>query len=150
MPKRGPKPKLKPFDPSAIRGRPRAPRGLGKAERVAWNEFSDVLQERGVLTRGDGVFVEMLACTLVSWRASIRAEAEAGPTTESGSVLGFKESPEAAAAGRKTRALLTLLIEGGLTPRSRGDVWSGSGAAASQPGGSLRGQWAEILNRRIP
>jgi phage terminase small subunit len=124
--KRGPKPTLKTFDPVTNPGMPSMPTTLQDDASAAWDQLAEVLGERGTVTPGDVFSMEMLAEALVRWRRDVVAEADVGPVTESGAVPGFKESPESQALGRSTKILLSLLVQHGLTPRSRLDVRSSS------------------------
>ncbi len=150
MSKPGPKPRLKSFDPVSLAGRPRKPEGLDDAASLAWDELVSVLEERGTLTPGDGIALEMLTKILVNWRENFSAAVDAGPTTESGHVPGFKESPESQALGRSTKALLTLLIEFGMTPRSRYDVRPGAGTPIAGPLGGGYASWMPHLRKKTP
>jgi phage terminase small subunit len=132
MAKRGPKPRLKAFEPVASPGMPAKPAGLDDATSRAWDELAVMLAERDSLTPGDAIALEMLAAAVAGWRIALAAAAEAGPATESAGGASFKESPENLALGRLTKYLLGLLQEFGLTPRSRRDVKSiGQSSAAS-------------------
>jgi P27 family predicted phage terminase small subunit len=126
MARRGPKPRLKAFDPVTSPGMPSKPAGLDDATSKAWDELAVILAERDSLTPGDAIALEMLASALAGWRIALSAAAEAGPATESAGGASFKESPEALGLARTTKYLLTLLQEFGLTPRSRLDVRSSS------------------------
>jgi phage terminase small subunit len=142
MAQRGPKPALKTFDPVTNPGMPSKPTTLQDDASQAWDQLAEVLGERGTATPGDVFSMEMLAEALVRWRRDVLAEALVGPVTESGAVPGFKESPESQALGRSTKTLLALLVQHGLTPRSRLDVRSTGNPS------SAAGYWAAKLKTK--
>ncbi len=142
MARRGPKPRLKAFDPVTSPGMPNKPAGLDDATSKAWDELAVMLAERDSLTPGDAIALEMLASAVAGWRIALAAATEAGPATESAGGASFKESPEALGLARSTKYLLTLLQEFGLTPRSRLDVRSiGNPSSAA-------GYWAAKLKTK--
>jgi phage terminase small subunit len=121
---------------------PSKPTTLDSDASAAWDQLAEVLGERDTVTPGDVFALEMLTEALVRWRRDVKAEADAGPATESGAVPGFKESPESQALGRSTKTLLALLVEHGLTPRSRRDVRSSGNPS------SAAGYWAAKLKTK--
>jgi P27 family predicted phage terminase small subunit len=83
-----------------------------------WDRLISILTERRIISRADGMALELLCLTYASWRTVMAAMAESGPATETGSG-GFKLSPESIAADRLGKQLLGWLREFGLTPASR-------------------------------
>jgi P27 family predicted phage terminase small subunit len=102
-----------------------------------------VLNERSTLTRADGVALEMLAFHITRWRDAAAKLDAAGDVTESGAVPGFKVSPEAQVLAQRTKDLVAILREFGLTPRSRLDVRT---TDAAKPSGYER--WRHLLEAK--
>jgi hypothetical protein len=82
---------------------------------------------------GDGTVLELLADALTDYRTARRDASKVDAVTESSLVLGYKEAPESVLKNRAGKWLLTLLIECGLTPRSRHDVRARKGEDTDTP-----------------
>lgn len=121
MAKRGrkPRPRLPIADPLA--GAPDRPGWLDTVASEAWDALLALLLERRVVSRADGLALELLCVTYSSWRSAAEALAKDGPAVETGSG-GFKPSPELQAVDRHGKQLVALLREFGLTPASRHGV----------------------------
>jgi P27 family predicted phage terminase small subunit len=104
-----------------LTGAPDKPDWLDPIAAEEWDRLISLLTERRVISRADGMALELLCLTYALWRAVVSAMAESGPTTETGSGT-FKASPESIAADRLGRQLLAWLREFGLTPASRHSV----------------------------
>jgi P27 family predicted phage terminase small subunit len=129
-------------------GVPTKPGWLSPVASEVWDFLVTILSERHVLSRADGMALELLCSTYALRRAATAAMAESGPATETASG-GFKPSPEFVAADRLGKQLLGYLREFGLTPSSRRSATPIVDISRDPLDGFLsngqRDQWADLI-----
>jgi P27 family predicted phage terminase small subunit len=104
-----------PVNPSSTR--PAPPRHLDKSAKAAWASLCDDLESQGTLVRTDRKLIELYATTYAQWSA-MSAQLESEPFTY-GTDQRRYINPLVPATERLSDRLKRLLIECGLTPRTR-------------------------------
>ena len=143
-------------EPKPPRGVPAAPKHLRPRARAAWASFARLLDEIGVLTKADGVALEMLCgayCDLLEARDSLarpimsNAEPDATEIAAAGSTtyVSFgqngpmvRKRPEVAMIADADRRVSMWLAKFGLTPADLSRV------SSSKSGGDGKNPFANL------
>lgn len=115
---------LSPKEPRPERGLPPMPAGLSDEAAAAWGRIGPALDRMGVLTRADGVALELFCEAYADWLTARETVQEEGATYEGQTQFGtiIRAHPAVAQRADAHRRLESMLREFGLTPASRSKV----------------------------
>ena len=103
-------------------GKPAKPEGLCKTSAAFWDELVECFSQMGILSRVDGLALELLSRTYGHWQHCLAKIKNCGEVVEwkakNGEMI-VKTSPYVRMAADAEKRLRSLLIEFGMTPASR-------------------------------
>jgi P27 family predicted phage terminase small subunit len=112
-------------EPQPEPGAPRAPKRYQKEARQYWHAMTKQLTGCGILTKVDGVALELLVDALTEYRQAVVEVAKTGPIwleAGEGRIPKFAYSPYWCMMNRAAKRLHAMLREFGMTPSARSSI----------------------------
>ena len=114
-------------EPKPEKGKPDIPENISEDGKKVWEKLEPLLENMNVLTKADGIILEMISETYTRWRDAEDKIKKFGTVfpikcDKTGDVKYLQQSPFVGQANTAAKQLQSLLREVGLTPSARASL----------------------------